>query len=245
MKKNLNLGSGWLGLGAALMALMATSAVSCAQSVDVLSDLGETLKSTAVNANQYKAEGFTLAGTGTFTINQIILGLAFSGVTTSADVYLETASGTGVPSINLATPGSGYFIGTVGGSSIGTSSGGATEYNVTLSSPISLSAGVDYALIIDTSGNQGGSAGAVGWQYFTTSSGIYTTATGSYLGAWNHQNTPAPNGSWVNTQANTQVRYMDLVEVPEPSTQALMVLGAAGLLISVRRQRRKNLKPTV
>ena len=233
-------------MGAALLVLMASSSVSRAQSVDVLSDLGAPITgSTSTSTSRYKSQGFDLGGTSgnTFDISQIILGLTFSGGVTSANVYLETATpaGNGIPSSTAAPT---DLIGTVNNTSIGTSSGGAAEYSVTLSGGfVMLNAATDYALIIDTYGI-GGSSVNVNWQYTSTGdSSDFTTVGGSGLsGAWNRANN-SPY-AWNQTGITTQVRYVEFVEVPEPSTQALMVLGTVGLLISVRRQR-KNLKITV
>jgi hypothetical protein len=239
MKKNLNLGSGWPGMGAAILSLMASASVACAQ-VDVLSDLGAPNSGlTSVSTSEFKSQGFNLGGTvgNTFDISQIILGLTFSGEVTSANVYLETAGVSGLPGSTAAPT---DLIGTVNNTLIGTSSGGAAEYSVTLAGgSVTLNAATDYALIIDTFGI-GGSSASVNWQYtYTSDSTYFTTVDGSgFSGAWNRAN-KSPF-AWNQTGTGTQARYMDLQVVPEPSTQALMVLGAAGLLISVRRQR-KNL----
>jgi hypothetical protein len=243
MKKNLNLKNGWAGMGAALMALMATAAAAHAQ--DVLSDLGTPATGSATSAaNQYKSQGFVMGGTvgAEYNISQIILALNFVGSgTTSANVYLAAANASGIPTTSVT---SSILIGTVGGTE--TTVGTLHEYDVTLNSlglSDILTGGQDCALIIDSDGNGGTPKAAnVTWQFSRTA------VTGFPLGlAWDGNGTIAnwnePGGSG---GVDTQVRSMELeyTAVPEPSTEALMVLGAAGLLISVRRQR-KNLKTSV
>ena len=135
---------------------------------------------------------------------------------------LETAGVSGLPGSTAAPT---DLIGTVNNTLIGTSSGGAAEYSVTLAGgSVTLNAATDYALIIDTFGI-GGSSASVNWQYtYTSDSAYFTTVDGSgFSGAWNRAN----KSPFAWNQTGT-------------GTQALMVLGAAGLLISVRRQR-KNL----
>ena len=239
MKKNLNLGGGWLGMGAAALALMASASVMYAQ--DVLSDLGTTPTGFATStAKQYKSQAFVMGGTvgGRYNISQIILALKFVGSgTTSANVYLAAASATGTPTTAVN---SSILIGTVGGTE--TTVGSLTEYNVTLNSlglSDVLTGGSDYALIIDSSGNGGTPTPAnVQWQFSRTA------VAGFPLGfAWDGNGTTAnwnqPTGS--GTGVANQVRSMELdyTAVPEPSTTAFMGMGGLALIF-VQRLRRKN-----
>ena len=213
-----------LGVGAVVVGLLASASVSEAQRA-IINDLtGPNLGQLA--SGPYEAQDFSTTYSGLITSATIDLNFNATAVTAGAvlDVYIYNATASG-PTTPLP------LFGLLG--SITPTSVGAFNYTVHLiGAPQSVTAGQDYAIIIDTSI---GGLGTVAWQYATSANAA--TDNAGNLGAFLSGYTSPDLSTWSATAMTGNAFQLSVV--PEPSTNACIGVGALALL-AINKMRRKT-----
>ena len=220
MKKNMGVfwGVPRAGVGVALLALFAFTSVSRAD-IDIVNSLGDSIAGeAAVSTRPYKAQDFSTIVSG--QISGVVLDLNFNAAAVTAgstlDVYIYNATGSGPTGI-------GFMLGT-----ITATTSGANQYSVGHLQAFSLTAGQDYAIAVDIA--LPGSP-TVAWEYAALNS-PNTGTGGSFLNAYNSTNGIS---NWANA---SQQRLMAVTVVPEPTTGAILGIGAVAIAASRTLRRR-------
>jgi hypothetical protein len=204
-----------LGVGFVFSFLIGLTSLSRA-SVTIVDDTSDTFAGmNASGSDPYKAQIFSVGSTGG-QISSVSLDLDFTGSGANGatiSVLLYNATGTAV----------GSEIGTLG--TITGTGTGATLYSATGLASDSLTAGNDYAIVIQEAN---GGPSAVDWEYAT--SGSASTGSGSFVSVSNVKSTDG--ATWVND--NTHPQYiMGISVVPEPAAwgaiSGISLLGLCGI----------------
>jgi hypothetical protein len=212
-----------LGVGAVVMGIFASASVSRAD--NLINDLSAAPAGEA-DPSEYLAQDFSTAVSD--PVLGVTLDLDFNAVAVAAgvgavmDVYVYNASAGG-PGSSLPHNG---LLGTVT-----PTVAGAHDYavNIQAGHNFSLTAGQDYAIVLDTALG----SGTVAWEYATSANAATANAGngGTFLSSYSSPDESLWTGNVVDT--------FQLQVVPEPATNAFLGLGVLALL-AIQRMRRKH-----
>ena len=212
-----------LGVGAVVLGLLASASVSEAQRA-IINDLAGP-NAGQLTSGPYESQDFSTTYGGLITSATVDLNFNAAAVTAGLvfDIYIYNATASG-PTTPLP------FFGLLG--TVTPTVAGANNYTVHILNPLSVSAGQNYAVVIDTSlsGSQ-----TVAWQY-TTSANAATDNAGN-LGAFLSGYTSPDLSTWSATAMTGNAFQLSVV--PEPSTNACIGVGALALL-AINKMRRKT-----
>ena len=214
-----------LGVGAVVLGLFASATVSHASII--INDLSApTAGEAGVAAGPYLAQNFSTPVPGPMLGVTLDLNFSAAAVTagTPLDVFVYKSNAFG-PTGPLA------FFGLLG--TVTPTVAGAHDYAVSIipGHNFSLTPGLDYAIMMDTSL----ASGTVAWEYSTSANAATANTASAGLGAFLSGYT-APDGAvWSPTSGDAfQVQV-----VPEPTTNVFLGFGALALL-AIQRMRRMH-----
>lgn len=220
-------------MGAAILALVASALVACAQSVDVVNSLGDTRAGDENSTPRYtRIQEFSTTVSGNISSVTLALNFNLAQVGSVLDVYIYDATGSGSGNgsgslFNISNP---TLLGTITPTSGQT--GSDLQFSVSGLDLYALSAGQDYAIVIDSYLN----GHNVAWEYAAVGSANAGTG-GAFNGAYNYAASSGPEYLSVNQQ-----RFMDVsvTSVPEPSSTAFLGFGGMALIFVQRLRGKKS-----